>query len=119
VTRRKDAETLPLFGDEYAAAAGRDEGMARALEHAERVAAGWGARAFAALLAFVRDRDGVPFRAEQFIWWSLHNGLDEPPDRRAFGAVFLKARRDGYIAPMGYAPANTRHRAPTVLWRAA
>lgn len=101
-----DREQLDLFA---AAAtpvtpgwAGAVEGMTRAIEHAENDEPGWGSRATEKLLEFMREHPGMPFIAPNVRYWAERRGLARPDNDRAWGAVFLAARRRGLIRHAGY-----------------
>ena len=96
------------------AKARRDDGMARAVEHADAVTADWSERAMAALLDFVRSHGDIPFMAEDVR--VMADYIPPPPDGRAWGAVFQRAARAGHIVKVGYAPAKSSNLSPKVLW---
>lgn len=96
------------------ARAARDEGMKRALDHAERDVPAWSAVA----LQFLR---GYAAKHRQFTSFELRNaarewGLSMPATDKAFGSVFVKAAKEGVIERAGYVPHPERHASPTVLW---
>lgn len=95
-----------------------EQGMARAVDHADRKDPGWSERAFEALLAFTVTTDGE-FTAERARAACHESGLAQPPDARAWGAVFNKASKRGHIVRVGYAPRACGHNTPTIVWRAA
>lgn len=102
----------PLFAlaEQEAARARAEVGMGRAAEKAERVAAGWEADALETVRRFALTRQS--FLAEQA-------GIVVPPgaDPRAVGSILVEAKRRGWIAHDGYAPANSSNRAPKSKWR--
>lgn len=96
------------------AKAGRDEGMRRAAEHAEKVNPGWVEQAYSFLATFVKDRPG-DFLAED-VRLAAALVLPEPPDNRAWGPVFKEACRRGLIQRKGYGAAKTGHMRPMPIW---
>jgi hypothetical protein len=90
----------------------RDEGIARAAAGAGE----WKDRALEAvvLCALKWDR----FSSDE-VWEVLGNDVPVS-DNRAFGAVMLKARKQGYIEPTGQFRASDRpqvHRNPIRIWK--
>jgi hypothetical protein len=97
----------------------RDDGIARATGHAERVSDGWNRRADTALMSFLIEQCGVPFLSEQFVKYALERfGVAPPPDPRAWGGPIRRAAAKRRIVKTGrYAPANTSNRSPKALWQ--
>lgn len=95
------------------AIARRDDGIARAIEHAgqrwKRLARGYVLEYLAA--------QSESFLAEDARAFAERLGFEAPPDGRAWGAVIQGAAREGLIAKVGYAPAKSSNLSPKVLWR--
>ena len=83
--RRRRAEARQL----------RDAGMQRAVNHADAVSPKWGDKAFEAYCAYAR-RIGRPFTTEE-VREAIGHTLPEPPDKRSWGAVAVRAVRAGVI----------------------
>lgn len=99
---------------------GRDlakEGMERAADHAERDAPGWRDQA----LEYVRQyaTEHYEFMCEAARRYAEGRGIGPPPDKRAWGAVMVKAARAGYVQKIGFACATDPkvHMNPAGLWR--
>lgn len=103
--------------DRSPGAAGRDAGIAAAAGHAERDVPGWTLLARAHLLTYARRSER--FALETVRLYAEARGLPPPPDRRAWGAVAVKCRRDFIIKPDGYAPSRNAvaHKRPTLQWK--
>lgn len=95
----------------------RDDGIARAVAAANRKRSGWADDAYEALYEYVNGQDKA-FLAEEVRDWAESNGLDIPPSKRAWGAIFVKAKNAGIIRACGFrATSNPRaHRTPATLW---
>ena len=96
----------------------RDEGMTRAADHSGD---NWQAEAYHALLMFLQ-RTQHDFTAESVRdWATILVRVAEPPDRRAWGAVMMKAAKRGLIKRAGYRPHSdpSRHRGVSTVWRKA
>ena len=94
----------------------RDEGIRTSVEHAEDTIDDWKATAYAFLVSYCRDND--EFLAEDVRTASL--GLvEEPPSNRAWGAIFVKARKNNLITKIGYKEVSNpkAHRTPATLWK--
>lgn len=96
--------------DLFAARKRRDSGMARAAAHAGDA---WAQLARHELLRYadaqrLAETDGVPapWLAEEFVDWFRAAGNPLPPDKRAFGAVITRAKRDGLIRECGASKAT-------------
>jgi hypothetical protein len=99
------------------ARAARDAGIATAAAHADRIDPTWRQRAYDALVAYAsRHRDG--FTIEQ-VRQSLGAELELPPSLRAWGAIALRAQREGIIERAGFTEATDPkvHLNLVTLWR--
>jgi len=99
------------------ARAERDKGMTRAADHADRVAAEWQAKAYAALQAYLPTVPAEGFTSGDFRRHaSVH--VPAPPDERAYGQIIMRAAKAGLIRRGGYTthPDPSRHGAPAALW---
>src|SRR5579862_3887558 len=79
----------------------RDDGIARALTHAESVRMGWNMAADELLLRFLGTVQGG-FLAEQFVAYAEKGAFPPPPDARAWGGVIRRAAIAGIIRRVGY-----------------
>lgn len=94
----------------------RDEGMKAAAEHADRSVPGWGDTAYAAVCRYIAWPHNPPrFTTEDVRVWAK---LEEPPDRRAWGAVMVRAVRSGLIRKVGYRAHRdpSRHKGVSTVW---
>lgn len=102
--------------DWNAAARRRDDGICRAVEHADRESPSWSDLALTFLRGWVQGHRGE-LLAEDVVL-AARGQVPAPPDGRAWGGVLQRAARAGVIAKAGYAPAKTSNLSPKVLWRA-
>lgn len=108
---------------EATGAEGRDDGMAHAVDHAERETPEWSVRAYALLTALLASRKQAgkadPFMAEDVRRYADRAGFPAPPDPRAWGSVLRKAANAGLIVNAGFAKSKNpkAHVRPTALWR--
>ena len=95
------------------------ESMNAAAANAERDTEGWNKMAFEAFARYVMDVKH-PFMTEDVRCYAEALGMPEPPDKRAWGSVAMKAKRSGLVVSMGYAPQQSvnAHKAPKTLWKA-
>ena len=98
------------------AAERRDDGMQRAVEHADAVDMFWSDTAYAHVMDFCRLKD--TFLTEDARAFAEGRGLNPPPDGRAWGAVMRRAAKNGLMKKCGYAPAKSSNLSPKVLWEA-
>jgi hypothetical protein len=101
-----------LFPEERARAL-RDDGIARAAEHAGNE---WQGLARGALLDFMRSQTD-DFATEDVRAWATW--VPEPPDRRAWGAVMIWAVKAGWIRRVGYRQHHdpARHCGTSTVWK--
>lgn len=77
-----------------------EDGIARAVEHAEHVHAGWSDEALGYLRAYVTAHP-EPFLLEHVRQWAERGGLEPPPDARAWGGVIRAAQREQMVTTTG------------------
>ena len=96
----------------------RDRGMKRAADHADRVHPKWQTDALTLFFRYCLEHKQTSFMTEDVRWWAEAQGLPEPPDKRAWGAVTMVAKRRGLIRSIGFAPqkASNAHCAPKTVW---
>jgi hypothetical protein len=105
------AKQLGLFEAEQAAV----DGMTRAVDHANRKSPDWEAYAFLFLMRYARLRN-EPFLIEDAREWAYSQGLDLPPDGRAWGAVTRFAATRHHLVRCGTGNARSSNNSPKVLW---
>lgn len=103
---------MPLSGTAL-----RDIGIAQAVDHAEAEAPGWASRAMGMLRRYI-DEVGGMFQAENVREWARRHGLDDPPSKRAWGGVVVRARNIGLIRFVKYENVQNRqaHATPASVW---
>lgn len=101
----------------------RDAGMERAARHADRVTPKWSVNAGVLLGTFCSRQRALGRRDQTFLTEDLRDfasdqGFPEPPDRRAWGAVLVRAARAGVIRKVGYAKSTDarRHSGVATEW---
>lgn len=94
----------------------RDKGILQAITNADRAHENWSDKVYRLFLDFI-SRNSNPFQVEDFRD-SITGLIEEPPSKRAFGHIVLRAARDGLITRVGYAPVKnvTAHRAFASVW---
>ena len=94
------------------------DGMEQAAAHADREEPGWTDRALGFLLVYGDLQ--AEFISEDVARWAHANGLPDPTDSRAWGAVFNRASRRGLIHKTGgFRAAVTSNGSPKPVWRKA
>lgn len=76
---------------------------------------GWTECAHEYLRRFLQTHHDA-FLGEQYIWWSTHEGLAAPADKRAFGAVLRDAARRGVIRKTGKYSTATKNCSAKPVW---
>lgn len=92
----------------------RNDGIRRAVDHADQRKPLWRLRALNFLKRYPKDR----FMAEDLREWSYSAGLETPPSCRAWGWVIKEAQRQGLIDHAGYQLVKNplAHRTPASVW---
>ncbi len=95
----------------------KEEGIERAVNHANEVTPNWSDRAASLLKEFISVCH-TPFMAENFREYAEKQGLEEPPSKRAFGGVITRAKSMGWIKSIGFGLTHNplAHRTPASLW---
>lgn len=85
----------------------RDNGIARAADHADRVSPTWTDRAAALLVQYTLTLPvGECITSEGVREYAELQGLPPPPDLRTWGAVMVRAAKAGHIKRVGYVNAK-------------
>lgn len=95
----------------------RDEGMQRAIDHADRVIDRWQDKAYESLRVYI-SFNSQPFLSEDVRVYAAHLGIPDPPDKRAWGAVMMRAAKAGLIRKLGWTTASDPkvHKNPVSQW---
>jgi len=96
----------------------RDLGMNTALMNAESKNEGWGEEAYSFLVKY--SKTNKQFLAED-VRVASENSVPEPPNKRAWGSIFVRANKEGIIRRIGFLEVNNpkAHRTPASLWQVA
>lgn len=96
----------------------RDEGIQRAVDHADRKEDNWSDTAYQYFKIYLDHKPvGFKFMIEDFRE-HVSGVLTDPPHKRAFGSLAVRARKEGLIAHAGYRKVTnpTAHRANASVW---
>lgn len=86
-----------------------------AADAAERRSPGWMDAAFEAFVAFARLSGSTPFVTDD-VRKAAGSQVPPPPDGRAWGAVALRAKREGIVTSCGYRKVDSQNGCPKTLW---
>lgn len=94
----------------------RDAGIKQAIEHADRAEPSWSDRALGYFMEYAATH--AEMTTEEVRQYAERCGLQTPTDRRAWGAVALRAMRTGIVRSGGYTKAKspTVHAMTVTLW---
>lgn len=106
-----------MFGDEGETL--RDQGIQQAIDHAEEVVPNWSDLALEKVREFACTYQHLEFMAEDVRIWAHNNNLPEPPHKRAWGGVMVRAANKGYIQKIGTGQVKnpTAHCANATIWK--
>lgn len=95
---------------------GKEEGMKRAVDHADSVIPAWSDQAYNFLKSFTRE--SAEFLTED-VRRAAVGKLPDPPNLKAWGAVIIRAAKEGLIKNAGYRKAKhaRSHQRPSTLWK--
>jgi len=93
----------------------RDLGIKKALDNAENKNEGWGNSAYLFLLEYMKTNK--EFMAEE-VRVSSFGIVEPPPNNRAWGAIFVRAKKNKLIKSIGFRSVKNpkAHAAPCNLW---
>lgn len=93
----------------------RDIGIERSLANAEDKNENWANEAYSFLLRY--SKDNKVFMAEE-VRVASEGTVPEPPSKRAWGGIFLSARKSGLIKAIGFGSVKNpkAHRTPATIW---
>jgi hypothetical protein len=93
----------------------RDLGIEQSFENAEIKCESWGSLAYSFLLEYIKEND--KFMAED-VRVASEGIVPEPPSRRAWGAIFVMAKKNKIIKSIGFGNVKNpkAHRTPATLW---
>lgn len=97
----------------------RDDGMNRAVTHANKIHSDWSDKAYAYLIQFVASRKpGETFLTED-IREDAGTVVPEPPSLRSWGAITMRAAREGLIVKVGHRAVKNKNAnmAYASVWR--
>lgn len=98
----------------------RDDGIRRAVVHANFEHDGWSDQAYEFLQRFLIFAT-MPFMTEDVRLYAEQHGVPIPPSKRAWGGIMVKASRNGLIKSCGYGMTSNpkAHRTPAMRWSRA
>lgn len=104
-------EQLNLFKGNYL----RDKGIKQSFENAEDKNDKWGKYAYSFLLEYIKSNKR--FMAED-VRVASKGVVPEPPSKRAWGAIFVSAKKNKLIKSIGFGNVKNpkAHRTPATLW---
>ena len=93
----------------------RDEGIKKSYDNAENENKEWGKLAYLFLLEYIKTNK--EFMAED-VRVASEGIISEPPSKRAWGAVFVLAKKNKIIKSIGFSSVKNpkAHRTPATLW---
>lgn len=101
------------------ARAERDDGIKRAVDHAEEDCPGWAELALQFIKVHCAKNRGARFTGLQLREASIAYGLIQPENSKAWGGPISRAARAGTLKRVGTVPDPNRHCNPVPLWEAA
>lgn len=99
----------------------KEQGIARAIRHADDELPTWSAQAYEYARRWILRRGAVPFFMHEIRQDAERDGLPSPPELRAWGALPRRLVRAGLIRHVGIFPSSQpeQHMAPKSKWQRA
>ena len=94
----------------------RDRGIKRAVDHAEKITDNWSEKAYGFLRQYMTRH--CEFMSED-VREASRGIVPEPPSHRAWGAIIVRAVKEGLIRRLGYQTVKNAkaHCTPASLWQ--
>lgn len=95
----------------------RDLGINKSFTNANNQHKKWGSLAYSFLLKYIKENK--KFMAED-VRLASYSEVPEPPSQRAWGHIFVTAKKNKMIKPVGFGFVKNpkAHRTPATLWEA-
>ena len=95
----------------------KQQGMERSITSADNKIEDWSVSAFNFLMAFLAESEGE-FMAEDVREYAKSRGLEDPPSKRAWGSIIIKAKKQGLIGFVRLSQVSNpkAHRANASVW---
>lgn len=97
----------------------RNEAMQRAVDAADGRVPKWSDVALEYVRLYAIQHRGERFIGRDVTQAAKAYGLEAPTNDKAWGAVLMRAAREGVIVRVGYAQDPNRHLSPVPQWEAA
>lgn len=94
----------------------RDDGIKRALDHADAVEPKWSERAGLYVRGWLQTH-GDPFLMEEVVEAAKREGFPAPPDSRSWGGVIRSLAKDKAVLKVGAREARTSNLSLKILWK--
>jgi len=96
----------------------RDKGIKQAIDHADQKDSKWSEKAYKFLTAYIGScgRDFMVEDVRRAADWA---GLTEPPSKRAWGGIIVRAKKAGLISRAGFRQVKNpkAHCTPATVWK--
>lgn len=96
----------------------KQDGITTAVNHANDTVNKWSNKAYQMFIEYLANIN-TGFMGEDFRRYAEQRGLQDPPSKRAFGGVILRASKEKLITKIGHAQvSNVRaHKAFASIWK--
>lgn len=96
----------------------KEQGMERAVTHANNVHEGWSEKAMDKLKEFMKENQGEFMCEDVRSYSALDASFPFPPSNRSWGHIFKEAEKNGLIKNLGYGITKNpkSHRTPASVW---
>lgn len=107
----------PIPDKELTGAQLRDAGIIKAITHANQKVEKWSDKAYSFLLEYITTT--TQFKTEDARAYAERRGLEEPPSKRAWGGIILKAARARLVIKDGHTLVDNpkAHKCLATLWK--
>lgn len=94
----------------------RDEGIKMSVENADKTIKNWSEKAYDFFINYIKDKE---FFMTEDVRVASEDLLETPPSNRAWGAVTVRAKKEGLIESAGFSAVKNpkAHSTPATLWK--
>lgn len=116
MTNLKQPDLFDQPNDPKDAARLTNEGIQRAMDHADRVEPGWSREAYEFLMQYIESHD-KPFQCED-VRNAAKDIIPDPPSKKAWGGIMRRAKMAGKITRVGFRGVKdpTAHDGLAAVW---
>ena len=94
----------------------RDKGIKLSVDNADKSIDNWSQKAYKFFIDYIKDKE---FFMTEDVRIASEGLLEAPPSKRAWGAITVRAKKEGIIESVGFSSVKNpkAHSTPATLWK--